>query len=92
MEKWKNGIMERKNINRWFKQLRVWNNSVKLYILTCKLLSKFPYELKKTVSDKLKRINGEFLLLSIRSLLINDYSLAVQAGIIPTFHYSNIPK
>ncbi len=43
--------MERKNINRGFKQLRVWNNSVELYILTCKLLSKFPYELKKTVSN-----------------------------------------
>ncbi len=43
--------MERKNINREFKQLRVWNNSVELYILTFKLLSKFPYELKKTVSN-----------------------------------------
>jgi len=43
--------MERKNINRGFKQLRVWNNSVELYILTCKLLSKCPYELKKIVSN-----------------------------------------
>ena len=45
--------MERKNINRGFTQLRVWNNSVELYILTCKLLSKFPYELKKTISNYL---------------------------------------
>jgi len=43
--------MERKNINRGFKQLRVWNSSIDLYILTCKLLSKSPYELKKTVSN-----------------------------------------
>ena len=43
--------MERKNINRGFTQLRVWNNSVELYILTYKLLSKFPYELKKTASN-----------------------------------------
>ena len=49
MEKWNNGIMERKNINRGFKQLRVWNNLVKFYILTYKLLSKFRYELKETV-------------------------------------------
>lgn len=51
MERWKDGIMGRKNINRGFTQLRVWNNSVELYILTCKLLSKFPYELKKTISN-----------------------------------------
>lgn len=43
--------MERKNINRGFKQLRVWNDAVDLYILTCKLLSKFPFELKKTASN-----------------------------------------
>ncbi len=42
--------MERKNINRGFKQLRVWNNAVDLYILTCKILINFPFELKKTVS------------------------------------------
>lgn len=37
--------MERKNINRGFKKLRVWNNAVDLYILTCKILSNFPFEL-----------------------------------------------
>ena len=82
----------KKNINHYFKQLRVWNNSVKLYILTCKLLSKFPYELKETVSNKLKRINSEFLRSNLRFLLVNDCHLAVQAGIVPTFQYSNIPK
>lgn len=97
--------MERKNINRGFKQLRIWNNSVKLYILTCKLLSKFLFELKKTVSDKLKRINGEFLSENLYSLPVHNCRLAVQAGIIPTllaslmrsiallskFQHSNIP-
>lgn len=43
--------MERKNINRGFKQLRVWNDAVSLYVLTCKLLSKFPFELKKTAGN-----------------------------------------
>ena len=92
MEKWKNGIMERKNINRGFKQLRVWNNSVNLYILTCKLLSKFPYELKETVSNKLKRINGDFLRSNLYSLPVYDCRLTVQADILPTFQHSNIPK
>lgn len=43
--------MERKNINRGFKQLRVWNNAIDLYILTCRILSAFPYELKKTAAN-----------------------------------------
>ncbi len=51
MEYWNNGKMERKNINRGFKQLRVWNDSVELYILTCKLMLNIPYELNKTVSN-----------------------------------------
>jgi len=46
-------------MNRRFKQIQVWNHSVELYFLTCKLLSKSPYKLKKTVSNKLKRTNGE---------------------------------
>jgi len=43
--------MERKNINRGFRQLRVWNNAIDLYVLTCKILSGSPYELKKTISN-----------------------------------------
>ena len=43
--------MERKNINRGFKQLRVWNDAVDLYILTCKVMTTFPFELKKTASN-----------------------------------------
>ena len=43
--------MERKNINRGFKKLRVWNDAIDLYILTCKILIDSPFELKKTVSN-----------------------------------------
>lgn len=43
--------MERKNINRGFKQLRVWNGAIELYVLTCNMLMKFPFELKKTASN-----------------------------------------
>ena len=51
MENWNNGVIQRKNINRGFTQLRVWNDAVDLYILTCRLLSGLPYELKKSVSN-----------------------------------------
>lgn len=43
--------MERKNINRGFKQLRVWNDAIELYILTSKMLGNFPFELKKSASN-----------------------------------------
>lgn len=43
--------MERRNINRGFKKLRVWKNAVNLYVLTCRLLGKFPFELKKTAGN-----------------------------------------
>ncbi len=40
--------MERKNINRGFRQLRVWNDAIDLYVLTSKIILTFPYELKKS--------------------------------------------
>ena len=43
--------IERKNINRGFEKLRVWNDAIELYILTCKLLTHFPFELKKTAGN-----------------------------------------
>ncbi len=44
-------MMERNNINRGYKQLRVWNDAIELYILSFNLLKNFPFELKKTVSN-----------------------------------------
>ena len=44
-------MMERRNINRGFKKLRVWNDAIELYGLTCKVLSDFPFELKKTAGN-----------------------------------------
>ncbi len=38
-------------MNRGFKQLRVWNDAIDLYILTCKILSVIPFELKKSASN-----------------------------------------
>ena len=43
--------MERRNINRGFKKLRVWQDAVELYVLTCKTFTDFPFELKKTASN-----------------------------------------
>lgn len=43
--------MARKNINRGFKKLRVWLDSISLYILACKIFARFPFELKKVASN-----------------------------------------
>ena len=43
--------MGRKNINRGFKKLRVWQDSISLYTLACKIFRKFPFELKKVASN-----------------------------------------
>ena len=45
--------MERKNINRGFKKLRVWQDAVSLYILACKVFVNFPFELKKVVANSI---------------------------------------
>jgi four helix bundle protein len=37
----------RKNKNRGYQKLRVWNDAIEYYVLTCKTFSKFPYELKR---------------------------------------------
>jgi len=44
-------MTERKNINRGFKKLRVWQDSVSLYILACDMFTIFPYGIRKTASQ-----------------------------------------
>jgi len=44
---------ERKNVNRGFKRLNVWKNSVLLYILAYKIFVKFPFVLKKIAANSI---------------------------------------
>lgn len=45
--------MERKNINRGFKKLRVWQDAVSLYVLACQIFAGFPFELKKVAANSI---------------------------------------
>ena len=45
--------MERKNINRGYKKLQVWNDAIALYVMGYKIFSKLPYELKKSTSNSI---------------------------------------
>jgi len=42
---------ERRNINKGFKKLNVWQDAVSLYALACRIFLKFPFGLKKTASN-----------------------------------------
>ena len=42
---------KRKNINRGYKKLRVWQDSIQLYVLVANEFSGFPFELKKTAAN-----------------------------------------
>jgi four helix bundle protein len=44
---------DRKNINRGFKKLRVWNDAIELYVLACEILSKLPYQLSKVAANSI---------------------------------------
>ncbi|MGD8989125.1 MAG: four helix bundle protein, partial [Syntrophobacterales bacterium] len=41
----------RKNKNRGYQKLRVWNDAIEYYMLTCDVFRDFPYELKRVASQ-----------------------------------------
>lgn len=61
MEGWKDGVTktgnsgtgERRNINRGFKKLEVWQDAVSLYVIASNTFSLFPFELKKVAANAL---------------------------------------
>jgi len=44
-------MVERRNKNRGYQQLRVWQDSVELYRLTCQAVRNWPFERKKVASQ-----------------------------------------
>lgn len=48
----------RKNINRGYMKLIVWQDAKKLYILTCNIFRKFPYELKRISSNQIASVDS----------------------------------
>lgn len=50
--------MERKNVNRGFKRLRVWQDAISLYILACPILTKFPFGLMRTASNSIDAVHS----------------------------------
>lgn len=43
--------MQRRNKNRGYQQLRVWQDAIALYVLVCRMVKGWPFELKKVASQ-----------------------------------------
>jgi len=50
--------MDRKNINRGYKKLRVWQDAVSLYVLASKILTNFPFEFKKVAANSIDAVHS----------------------------------
>ena len=55
MECWSNGVMEdvRKNRNRGYQQLRVWDDAIALFVQTRAVLKTLPYDLRRVISQQM---------------------------------------
>jgi four helix bundle protein len=49
---------KRKNINRGYMKLRVWQDARELYLLTWTVLKLFPYELKRVASQQIASVDS----------------------------------
>lgn len=44
-------VVQRRNKNRGYQQLRVWQDAIALYVLVCRMVKGWPFELKKVASQ-----------------------------------------
>jgi four helix bundle protein len=86
---------DRRNINRGYKKLMVWNDSIKLYQLTWKLLHNKPFELKKTCANTIdaaqsisRNIAEGYCRRSIKEYLKHLYIALGSSGELHTCLYS----
>lgn len=49
---------EFKNKNRGYQQLRVWNDAIDYYVLTCPVFKGFPYEMKRVASQAIASVDS----------------------------------
>ena len=82
--------MDRKNINRGFKKLRVWQDAIALYVLAYKIFSKFPFALNKVAANSIDAAHGIYRNISegYCRRLLKDYlkHLNIALGSCGEFH------
>lgn len=50
--------MQRKNINRGYQGLFVWQDAKDLYKLTCEIIKVFPFDYKKVVANQICTVDS----------------------------------
>jgi len=51
-------MIERRNINRGYQKLLVWQDAGKLYLLTCAIFGKFQYELRRVGVNQIASVDS----------------------------------
>ena len=51
-------MIQRKNLNRGYQKLVVWNDAADLYVLTCKIFRRFQYELRRVASNQIASVDS----------------------------------
>ena len=51
-------MIQRKNINRGYQKLIVWQDAADLYVSTCKIFRKFHYELRRVASNQIASVDS----------------------------------
>jgi four helix bundle protein len=51
-------MTERKNVNRGYKKLIVWQDAAELYVLTWKIFKKFSFELRRVASNQIASVDS----------------------------------
>ncbi|HEY7001658.1 MAG TPA: four helix bundle protein [Candidatus Udaeobacter sp.] len=61
LEEWKGGCVnfeKRKNINRGYRNLVVWQDAVAFYVLTCERFRDFPFNLQRVASQQIASVDS----------------------------------
>jgi len=51
-------MSERKNINRGYQKLAVWQDAAELYVLTYRIFRKLPYELRRVAANQIASVDS----------------------------------
>ena len=89
-----NKSIERKNINRGYKQLRVWQDAIELYVITTEIFSKLPYNQSRVIANSIdaahsisRNISEGYCRKSIKEYLnFLNYSLGSCGELYSSYH------
>jgi hypothetical protein len=59
MEYRNTGVMERKNKNRGYQRLQVWQDAVTLYLETCRSFKSLPFEMKRVAGQAIASADSD---------------------------------